>query len=75
MGYRRTSAANWGGVRVEIFIDGDACPVKDETYVVATRYGVRVVVGSKMLDSSLQGRMEGLRKKLQSAPLPSLQEA
>ena len=29
---------------IEIFVDGDACPVKDETYVVATRYGVRVVV-------------------------------
>jgi len=29
---------------IEIFVDGDACPVKDETYVVATRYGVRVAV-------------------------------
>jgi uncharacterized protein YaiI (UPF0178 family) len=29
---------------VEIFVDGDACPVKDETYVVATRYGLPVVV-------------------------------
>jgi len=28
----------------EIFVDGDACPVKDETYVVATRYGVRVAL-------------------------------
>lgn len=27
-----------------IYIDADACPVKDETYRVATRYGVRVVV-------------------------------
>ncbi len=34
-----------GGARlIEIFVDGDACSVKDETYVVATRYGVRVVV-------------------------------
>jgi uncharacterized protein YaiI (UPF0178 family) len=31
-------------VKLEIFVDGDACPVKDETYVVATRYDVRVVV-------------------------------
>lgn len=30
--------------RLEIFVDGDACPVKDEVYVVATRYGVPVVV-------------------------------
>lgn len=29
---------------IEIFVDGDGCPVKDETYVVATRYGVRVVL-------------------------------
>ncbi|MCG8589127.1 MAG: YaiI/YqxD family protein [Proteobacteria bacterium] len=27
-----------------ILIDGDACPVKDEAYVVATRYGLGVVV-------------------------------
>jgi uncharacterized protein len=27
---------------IEIFVDGDACPVKDETYVVATRYGIPV---------------------------------
>jgi len=37
--------------------------------------GVRVVVGSKMLDYSLRGRMDGLKKKLLAAPLPSLQEA
>lgn len=29
---------------IEIFVDADACPVKDETYVVATRYGVPVVL-------------------------------
>ena len=35
---------------IEIFIDGDACPVKDETYVVSTRYGlpVAVVANSRM---------------------------
>jgi hypothetical protein len=27
-----------------IFVDADACPVKDEVYVVATRYGVRTAV-------------------------------
>jgi uncharacterized protein YaiI (UPF0178 family) len=27
-----------------IFVDADACPVKDEVYRVARRYGVRVVV-------------------------------
>jgi uncharacterized protein YaiI (UPF0178 family) len=29
---------------IEIFVDGDACPVKDEVYVVGTRYGVYIVV-------------------------------
>lgn len=27
-----------------VFVDADACPVKDEVYVVATRYGVPVVL-------------------------------
>jgi uncharacterized protein YaiI (UPF0178 family) len=27
-----------------IYVDGDACPVKDETYRVATRYAIPVVV-------------------------------
>ncbi len=27
---------------IRIFVDGDACPVKDEIYVVATRYDVPV---------------------------------
>lgn len=29
---------------IEIFVDGDACPVKDETYAVAARYGVPVAL-------------------------------
>ncbi len=29
---------------MQIFIDADACPVKDEVYKVAGRYGVHVVV-------------------------------
>jgi hypothetical protein len=34
-----------GGTRlIEIFVDADACPVKDETYVVGTRYGLAVVL-------------------------------
>ncbi len=31
-------------MKIEIFVDGDGCPVKDETYVVATRYGLRVAL-------------------------------
>ncbi len=27
-----------------LFVDGDACPVKDEVYVVATRYGLSVAL-------------------------------
>ena len=30
----------------DIFVDADACPVKDEIYRVARRYGLRVVVVS-----------------------------
>ncbi len=30
--------------RIEIFIDADACPVKDEVYRVAQRHGLRVHV-------------------------------
>jgi uncharacterized protein YaiI (UPF0178 family) len=29
---------------IEIFVDGDGCPVKDEVYVVATRHGVPVAL-------------------------------
>lgn len=29
---------------IEIFVDADACPVKDEIYGVAARHGLRVVV-------------------------------
>ena len=34
---------------VRIYVDADACPVKDEIYRVATRYGVRVLVVSNSL--------------------------
>jgi uncharacterized protein YaiI (UPF0178 family) len=33
-------------VVIKIYIDADACPVKDETYKVAVRHGVEVVVVS-----------------------------
>lgn len=33
--------------------------------------GVRVYVGSNMIDQSVQGRLEDLRKKLEAAPLPA----
>ncbi len=29
---------------IEIFVDADACPVKDEVYSVSTRYGLAVVL-------------------------------
>ena len=29
---------------IEIFVDADACPVKDEVYQVAARYGLQVVL-------------------------------
>ena len=35
---------------IELFVDGDACPVKDEAYLVASRYAVpvSVVANSRM---------------------------
>jgi F-type H+-transporting ATPase subunit delta len=35
--------------------------------------GLRVVVESKMIDASVAGRLEGLRKNLLAAPLPRLE--
>ena len=35
--------------------------------------GLRVVVESKMIDASVAGRLEGLRKSLLAAPLPRLE--
>ncbi|TVR10284.1 MAG: YaiI/YqxD family protein [Salinarimonadaceae bacterium] len=32
------------GARLVVYVDADACPVKDEVYRVADRHGVRVVV-------------------------------
>ena len=37
--------------------------------------GVRVIVDNKMMDLSLRGRLDGLRKSLLEAPLPSSSEA
>jgi len=37
--------------------------------------GVRVVVDSRMLDRSYSGRLEGLRKRMLEAPLPTPTEA
>ena len=39
-----TSAMNAAAPRLRIYIDADACPVKDEAYRVAARYGVGVFV-------------------------------
>ena len=36
--------------------------------------GVRVIVGSRMVDFSLSGRLGGLKKRMLDAPLPSLAE-
>jgi len=40
--YRVVRTGLGGSQLTEIFEDGDACPVKDETDDVAIRYGVRV---------------------------------
>ncbi len=38
------TAAAWGPVITTLYIDADACPVKDEVYRVAARYGLPVFV-------------------------------
>ena len=34
------------GTAIRIFVDADACPVKDEVFRVATRYGLKVILVS-----------------------------
>ena len=34
--------------------------------------GARVLAGNRMIDYSVQGRLEALRRKLMDAPLPSV---
>ena len=45
---------------LQIFIDGDACPVKDEIYRVAVRHGVPAVLVSnsyiRMPEHAARGR-------------------
>ncbi len=50
-------SARWYGTHVRIFIDADACPVKEETYKVALRHGVpvAVVANSRMRVPDLAG--------------------
>ena len=46
---------------IKIYIDADACPVKEETYKVAARYGLQTIVVSnthiQVLPSPLIGRI------------------
>ena len=47
---------------LELFIDGDACPVKKEAYRVALRHDLKVyVVSDGPLSASAQGRVEFVR--------------
>jgi len=49
---------------LEIFVDGDACPVKNDVYRLALRHGLRVVVVSHgPLRVPEKGRVERVRVK------------
>ena len=49
---------------LEIYVDGDACPVKDEVYRVALRHDLKVyVVSDGPLRASAPGRVEFVRVK------------
>jgi hypothetical protein len=39
---RFPSLPHWSGGLLEIFVDADGCPVKEEVYRVARRYGLKV---------------------------------
>ena len=44
---------------LNIFIDADACPVKDETYKVAGRYGLKVfVIANQWIQIPLDPQIE-----------------
>lgn len=44
---------------IRIFIDADGCPVKDETYKVAARHGIKVfVVANKYLQTPPDSQIE-----------------
>jgi uncharacterized protein YaiI (UPF0178 family) len=49
---------------LEIYVDGDACPVKDEVYRVAARHDLKVyVVSDGPLRAQARGRVEFVRVK------------
>ena len=47
---------------LDLYVDGDACPVKDEVYRVAARHDLKVyVVADGPLRTSVRGRVEFVR--------------
>jgi len=60
-------------VRLRIVMDPRDIDLSDRV-VPELIGGVRVVVESRMIDSSLAGRLEGMRKTLLAAPLPRADE-
>jgi hypothetical protein len=49
---------------LDIYVDGDGCPVKDEVYRVAERYGLRVLVVSHVpIPVPSRSRVEPVRVK------------
>ena len=49
---------------LDVYVDGDACPVKDEVYRVALRHDLKVyVVSDGPLRASAPGRVEFVRVK------------
>jgi uncharacterized protein YaiI (UPF0178 family) len=49
---------------LDVYVDGDACPVKDEVYRVAARHDLKVyVVSDGPLRAEAEGRVEFIRVK------------
>lgn len=53
----RKASENWGYRVVEIYVDADACPVKDETLRVAARHGLKTYL---VTDGGLRPRRDPL---------------
>lgn len=58
-GQSRMQSVDSGDSRIVVYIDGDACPVKDEVYKVAARHNVKTfVVANAFIATPRNGRVE-----------------
>jgi uncharacterized protein YaiI (UPF0178 family) len=56
---------NEGSAAIRIFVDADACPVKEEVYRIAERHGLRVYV---VANSPIQVPRDGMIERITVGP-------